>query len=163
MGHSFGGYEVNFIITQTNLFAAAISGAGVSDTMGHYFNFNTVYKDIDGWRYENQQYRMGFPFFENQEAYCRNSPLFNAGSVSTPLLTWAGALDKNVQPRQAATFYAALRRLQKEHVMLVYPNDGHIFYNQKNQEDLTHKMQDWLGYYLKGEAKAEWMKADCGK
>jgi dipeptidyl aminopeptidase/acylaminoacyl peptidase len=163
MGHSFGGYEANFIITQTNMFAAAISGAGVSDTMGHYFNFNTVYKDIDGWRYENQQYRMGFSFFENKEAYYRNSPLFNAGSVSTPLLTWAGALDKNVQPRQAATFYAALRRLQKEHVMLVYPNDGHIFYDPKNQEDLTHKMQDWLGYYLKGEAKAEWMKADCGK
>ena len=160
MGHSFGAYETNFIITQTKMFATAISGAGVSDTMGHYFNFNTVYKDIDGWRYENQQYRMGFSFFENQEAYYRNSPLFNAKTITTPLLTWAGAQDNNVQPRQAATFYAALRRLQKEHVMLVYPNDGHIFYNPKNQEDLTHKMQDWLGYYLKGGVKAEWMKGD---
>ena len=160
MGHSFGGYETNFIITQTNMFATAISGAGVSDTMGHYFNFNTVYKDIDGWRYENQQYRMGFSFFENQEAYYRNSPLFNAKTITTPLLTWAGAQDSNVQPRQAATFYAALRRLQKEHVMLVYPNDGHIFYNPKNQEDVTRKMQDWFGHYLKGEAKAMWMKID---
>jgi dipeptidyl aminopeptidase/acylaminoacyl peptidase len=103
---------------------------------------------------------MGFSFFENQEAYYRNSPLFNAKTITTPLLTWAGALDSNVQPRQAATFYAALRRLQKEHVMLVYPNDGHIFYNPKNQEDVTCKMQDWLGHYLKGEAKAMWMKID---
>jgi len=157
MGHSFGGYETNFIITQTNLFATAISGAGVADTVGHYFNFNTVYKDIDGWRYENQQYRMGFPFFDNQEAYYRNSPLCNAKTIVTPLLTWAGKQDNNVQPRQAAAFYAALRRLQKEHVMLVYPNEGHIFYNPKNQEDLTHKMQEWLGHYLKDEGKAEWM------
>lgn len=160
MGHSFGGYETNFIITQTNLFATAISGAGVSDTMGHYFTINMDDYAIDGWRYENQQYRMGFSFFDNQEAYYRNSPLFNAKTITTPLLTWAGVLDDNVQPRQAATFYAALRRLQKKHVMLVYPNDGHIFYNSKNQENLTHKMQDWLGYYLKGEVKAEWMKAD---
>jgi dipeptidyl aminopeptidase/acylaminoacyl peptidase len=160
MGHSFGGYETNFIITQTNLFAAAISGAGVSDTMGQYFNFNTIYKDIDGWRYENQQYRMGFSFFENQEAYYRNSPLCNVKRIATPLLTWAGVQDNIVQPKQAATFYAALRRLQMEHVMLVYPNDGHIFYNPKNQEDITRKMQDWLGYYLKGGAKAVWMKGD---
>lgn len=160
MGHSFGAYETNFIITQTPMFAVAISGAGVSDTIGHYFTINTDNNDIDGWRYENQQYRMGCSFFENREAYYRNSPLINAGGITTPLLSWAGALDQNVQSRQAATFYAALRRLQKEHVMLVYPNDGHIFYNLKNQEDLTHKMQDWLGYYLKGEPKAIWMKAD---
>jgi dipeptidyl aminopeptidase/acylaminoacyl peptidase len=160
MGHSFGAYETNFIITQTNMFAAAISGNGVSDTMGHYFTINMGGDAIDGWRYENQQYRMGFPFFENQGAYYRNSPLCNAKTVTTPLLTWAGEQDNNVQPRQAATFYAALRRLQKEHVMLVYPNDGHIFYNPKNQEDITRKMQNWLGHYLKGEAKAVWMKAD---
>lgn len=160
MGHSFGAYETNFVITQTSMFAAAISGNGVSDTMGHYFTINPDYNTIDGWRYENQQYRMGFSFFENREAYYRNSPLVNAGSITTPLLTWAGVLDQNVQPKQAATFYAALRRLHKEHVMLVYPNDGHIFFNPKNQIDLTYKIQDWLGYYLKGEAKAEWMKAD---
>ena len=74
--------------------------------------------------YENQQYRMGSSFFENQEGYYRNSPLLNASKINTPLLTWAGKLDENVQPRQAETFYAALRRLKKEHVMLVYPNDG---------------------------------------
>ena len=159
-GQSFGGYETNFIITQTNMFAAAISGSAVSDNIGHYFTINTDYNTIDGWRYENQQYRMGCSFFENQEAYYRNSPVLNASKINTPLLTWAGKLDENVQPRQAETFYAALRRLKKEHVMLVYDNDGHIFNNPKNQEDLTRKMNDWFGYYLKGEPKANWMKAD---
>ena len=160
MGHSFGAYETNFIIAQTNMFTTAISGSGVSDTLQHYFTINTDYNTIDGWRYENQQYRMGCSFFDNQEAYYRNSPLHNASKINTPLLTWAGKLDENVQPRQAETFYAALRRLKKEHVMLVYDNDGHIFNNSKNQEDLTRKMNDWFGYYLKGMPRAKWMKSD---
>ena len=84
----------------------------------------------------------------------------NASKINTPLLTWAGKTDGNVQPKQAEAFYAALRRLKKEHVMLVYENDGHIFHNPKNQVDLTHKTQEWFDYYLKGKAKADWMKAD---
>jgi dipeptidyl aminopeptidase/acylaminoacyl peptidase len=163
IGHSFGGYETDFIITQTDLFATAISGAGVSDIIGSYFTINAEDNTADGWRYENQQYRMGVPFFEDREAYCRNSPLFNAANIKTPLLTWAGKQDTNVQSKQSVTFYAALRRLQKEHVMLLYPNDGHSLKKPKNQEDLAHKMQEWLGHYLKGEAKAEWMKSDSEK
>lgn len=158
-GQSFGGYETNFIITQTDLFATAISGSAVTDNLQHYFTINTDYTNIDAWRYENQQYRMGFSFYDNQEAYYRNSPLLNASKINTPLLTWAGKDDGNVQPRQAETFYAALRRLKKEHVMLVYDNDGHIFHNSKNQEDLLRKMNDWFGHYLKGEPKKGWMTA----
>jgi dipeptidyl aminopeptidase/acylaminoacyl peptidase len=159
-GQSFGGYETNFIITQTDLFATAISGGAVSDNLKHYFTINTNDHEIDGWRYENQQYRMGFSFYENQEAYYSNSPLLNASKISTPLLTWAGKIDETVQPRQAETFYAALRRLKKEHVMLVYANEGHIFSEPKNQEDLLRKMNDWFGHYLKGEPKKGWMKSD---
>lgn len=159
-GQSFGGYETNFIITQTDLFATAISGSAVSDNLQHYFTINTNDHEIDGWRYENQQYRMGFSFYDNQEAYHRNSPLLNASTITTPLLTWAGKIDETVQPRQAETFYAALRRLKKEHVMLVYDNEGHIFRDPKNQEDLLRKMNDWFGHYLKGEPKRAWMKSD---
>ncbi len=157
IGQSFGGYETNFIITQTNMFAAAVSGSAVSDNLQAYFTINTNDNAIDGWRYENQQYRMGFSFFENQEAYYRNSPLHNASKINTPLLTWAGKKDENVQPRQAETFYAALRRLQKEHVMLVYNNEGHIFDDPKNQEDLTKRINDWFGHYLKDEKPADWI------
>jgi dipeptidyl aminopeptidase/acylaminoacyl peptidase len=156
-GQSFGGYETNYIITQTHMFAAAISGSAVSDTTQHYFTINTIYNTIDGWRYENQQYRMGFHFYENQEAYFRNNPLLHASNITTPLLTWAGKKDKNVQPRQAESFYAALRRLKKEHTMLVYEKEGHIFYDTKYQKDLTEKMNSWFGYYLKGAPKPQWM------
>ncbi|WP_298117387.1 prolyl oligopeptidase family serine peptidase [Flavobacterium sp.] len=159
-GQSFGGYETNFIITQTDLFATAISGAAISDNLQHYFTINTLYTNIDAWRYENQQYRMGFSFYDNQEAYHSNSPLLNASKITTPLLTWAGKIDETVQSRQAETFYAALRRLKKEHVMLAYDNEGHIFQDPKNQEDLLRKMNDWFGHYLKGKPKASWMKSD---
>ncbi len=159
-GHSFGGYETNFILTQTNLFSTAISGNGVSDVVAHYFNYNNDFGSIDSWRYENQQLRMGFPFFDNKEAYYSNSPLLNADKVTAPLLTWTGKLDENIRPEQSEAFYAALRRLKKENVMLVYSSDGHVLFNPKNQKDLTLKVKDWLGHYLKDEPKKEWMKAD---
>lgn len=159
-GHSFGGYETNFILTQTDLFATAISGNSVSDVVAHYFNYNNDWGSIDSWRYENQQLRMGFPFFDNKEAYYRNSPIQNADKITTPLLTWTGKLDENIRPEQSEAFYAALRRLKKENVMVVYSSDGHVLFDPKNQKDLTLKVKDWFGHYLKDEPKKEWMKAD---
>jgi hypothetical protein len=50
--------------------------------------------------------------------------------------------------------------LKKEHIMLVYQNDGHILYNTKNQIDLTNKIKDWFNYYLKKEPKPKWMESD---
>jgi dipeptidyl aminopeptidase/acylaminoacyl peptidase len=162
-GHSFGGYETNFILTQTKLFATAISGNGISDIVAHYFSYNNDFGSIDSWRYENQQFRMGVPFFDNKEAYYRNSPLLNADKIATPLLIWSGKLDKNVRPEQGEALYAALRRLKKENVMVVYPNDAHILFNSKNQEDLTLKVEEWFGHYLKDAPKKEWMKSDYEK
>lgn len=149
MGHSFGGYETNFIITQTNLFKAAVSGSAVADNVGHYFTYNTEQNSIDSWRYENQQYRMGSSFFENPTAFFKNNPLYHAQNINTPLLTWAGKKDKNVQPTQTMTFYAALRRLQKKHIMLLYPNEGHVIENHTNQKDITLRIQGWFDYHLK--------------
>lgn len=160
IGHSFGGYEVNFITTQTDKFAAVVSGSGIADNVAHYFTYNTEQHSIDSWRFENQQFRMGVPFFENQQAYFDNSPLLHAEKITTPILTWTGDSDKNVQPKQSEAWYAALRRLKKEHIMLVYPNEGHMLQKDNNQRDLTHKIYDWFDYYLKNTEKPEWMKTD---
>ena len=157
-GQSFGAYETNYIISQTNLFSAAVSGAGVSDVARHYFTLNKEDNKIDAWRYENQQYRMGKSFFENPQGYLDNSPLMQAAGINTPLLTWAGLQDENVLPEQALTFYIALRRLNKKHIMLRYPNDGHIFVNGKNQIDLTNRIQQWFDHFLKKEPAAAWIQ-----
>ena len=159
-GHSFGGYETNFIITHTNIFSAAISGAGISDVVWHYFSYNADWGSLNSWRYESQQWRMGNPFYNNKEGYYANSPLQNADKVTTPLLTWTAKLDRNIVPEQSQLYYSAFRRLNKDQVMVVYPDDEHVLFKHKNQIDLTSKVEDWFGYYLKGEAKQDWMKAD---
>ena len=91
IGHSFGGYETNFIITQTDIFAAAISGSSVSDNISHYFTINTNSNVGESWRYESQQYRMGKSFYEDKDAYFKNSPILHADNIKTPILTWQGA------------------------------------------------------------------------
>lgn len=156
-GQSFGAYETNYIISQTNLFSAAVSGSGVSDVARHYFTLNKDDNKIDAWRYENQQYRMGKSFFDDSKGYLDNSPLMQATGINTPLLTWAGLEDDNVRPEQALTLYIALRRLNKKHIMLRYPNDGHIFVNAKNQIDLTNRIQEWFDHFLKKEPAANWI------
>ncbi len=157
-GQSFGAYETNYIISQTNLFSAAVSGAGVSDVARHYFTLNKEDNKIDAWRYESQQYRMGKSFFDDPKGYLDNSPLMQAAGINTPLLTWAGLEDENVLPEQALTLYIALRRVNKKHIMLRYPNDGHIFVNTKNQIDLTNRIQQWFDHFLKKEPVFPWMK-----
>jgi dipeptidyl aminopeptidase/acylaminoacyl peptidase len=157
IGHSFGGYETNFIITNTNIFAAAVSGSGVADNIAHYFTFSKDYSRAEGWRYERQQYRMGKSIYEMQGDYIRNSPVLQASSITTPLLTWAGGLDKNVKPEQSLIFYLALRRLGKKHIRLVYPDEGHSISKQKNKLDLTNRINDWFDYFLKGNGDIEWI------
>ncbi|SHL43263.1 S9 family peptidase [Flavobacterium chilense] len=157
IGHSFGAYEANFIITQTDIFAAAISGAGISDTVLWYFSMGKDLEIPQAWRLENQQLRMGKSFYEDQQSYFRNSPLMNAENIKTPLLQWTGKEDTNICWEQSEAFYIALRRLGKEHMMLVYPDESHAIYKKDNQKDLTIRIQQWFNHYLKKRPSASWI------
>jgi len=157
IGHSFGGYETNFILTQSNLFAAAISGSGVSDNINCYFTLNREFNNAEIWRFENQQFRMGASFYDDRIAYLKNSPLLYADKINTPLLIWAGKNDNNVRPEQSITFYLALRRLGKKAVMIQYPGEGHVLFSNMAKEDLTDRIRDWFDYYLKGEEPKQWI------
>lgn len=157
LGHSFGGYETNFILTQTNLFAAAVSGAGVSDIIRTYFSISDENQKPELWRYENQQFRMVYSFYEDKDAYLSNCPILNADKINTPLLTWAGKDDVNVKPEQSMALYLALRRLNKTHIMLQYPKQRHILSEPLAQEDLSKKTMEWFDYYLKNKSPASWI------
>ena len=156
IGHSFGGYETDFSITQTNLFSAAVAGSGVSDLTSGYLSINWSNKNMNSWRYEYQQFRMNKPLHEDYEAYQKNSPIHFVANVNTPLLSYTGSDDTQVNPYQSTEFYLALRRLQKEHVLLLYPKENHIIQGKENQIDLTYKISDWFGYYLKGNKRPQW-------
>jgi len=156
-GNSFSGYETNFIITQTNLFRAAMSGAGVADLKGWYLSMGWPTGMPEIYRFEQGQWRMGASPFEDPEAYRKNSPSEYVQNVHTPLLLWTGERDYHVHYYQSVAYYLALRRLHKEQMFLIYPNEEHTMINEKNQQDLTLRMDDWFGYYLKGEKPKAWI------
>jgi len=158
IGHSFGGYEANFIITQTDLFATAVSGAAVADLTRFYLSVDFGIGYSQAYHFENQQWRMEKSLFEDRPAYDRNNPINFVQNVTTPLLSWTGEKDDHADWQQSIEFHLALRRLGKTNTLLLYPGDDHTINDPAHQQDLTRKVTEWFGYYLK-EAKApEWIK-----
>lgn len=149
IGHSFGGFEVDYIITQTNRFAAAVSGAAVTDFTSSYLSINLYSGYSNAWRYETQQYRMGKSLFENQEQYLNNSPVLLASQITTPLLSWSGKEDTSVDWHQNLELHLAMRKLKKTNLFLVYPGQDHTLSNPESQKDLTTRIKKWFDYYLK--------------
>ncbi len=160
IGHSFGGYETDLIITQTGRFAAAVSGAAWTDLVSSYLYVGTTFNRPDFYRAEYDQLRIGKSLFEDTTPYLKNSPVLQASSVTTPLLAWTGGEDTHVHYLQSKEFYMALRRLGKEHILLVYPHEGHNLTQRKNQKDLSSRIDQWFGHYLKNEPPKDWMKSD---
>ncbi len=157
IGHSFGGYETNFIISQTNRFKTAVSSSGVADIISAYFTFSLEYKIPDMFRYETQQFRMGKSFFEAKNNYIENSPLFHADKIKTPLLLLTGKNDYVVNWNQSIILFLALKRLNKTVNLILYPNEGHTLMNRKNIIDSSAKIKDWFDFYLKNEIKPDWL------
>ncbi|MFH7000967.1 S9 family peptidase [Flavobacterium bizetiae] len=157
IGHSFGGYEASFIITQTSIFKAAVAGAPITDLNSHYLSVGLFGKP-QMWRFESHNFRMGKSLFEDRKGYRRNSPIEHVQHCNTPLLLWSGGQDDNVEPQQSMEFYLALRRLEKKNIMLIYPKEGHDIENSKNQKDLSERIHQWFDYHLKDETAPEWIE-----
>jgi len=111
------------------------------------------------FKIENAQARMNGSLFEEKQQYLENSPVLFADGVQTPLLSWTGSTDTQVLATQTMEFYMALRRLGREHIMLVYPNEGHDIQGKIADADLTKKIESWFDYYLKSGQLQDWMKA----
>lgn len=157
IGHSYGGYETNFIVTQKNPFRTAVSGASYSDLAADFLRISWHFKVADYRRYEYGQMRMGKNLFEDPTRYQRNSPMLQAEGVAIPLLLWAGADDRHVDVEHSYKFHMALRRLQKNNVMLVYPHEQHVLQKPQNQIDLSQRITQWFDYYLKDGEYKPWM------
>ncbi|RUT70265.1 S9 family peptidase [Flavobacterium cupreum] len=160
IGHSFGGYQANMIITRTNLFATAVVGAGISDLTTHFLCINENRARQNNYHFESGQFRMNGSLFELAENYAANSPLNFVKNVDTPLLLWTGRNDRQVLPSQSMEFHLALRRLEKSSVMLVYPEETHAMKRKADQEDLTIRIMEWFDHFLKDKPALEWMKPD---
>ncbi|MDM1496663.1 prolyl oligopeptidase family serine peptidase [Myroides odoratimimus] len=148
-GFSHGGYETNFIVTQTNLFKAAVSGAGNSDIIRSYFSYNENFMSPFFFQFENGQYKMPKPFNEDKELYLLNSPILFANQIKTPLLSFTGKQDQNINWEQQQGFFMAMLRYNIPHVALFYKNEGHGLNLKENQIDITNRIKNWFDYYLK--------------
>lgn len=156
IGHSFGGYETDFIITQSNLFACAVAGSATTNNLSSYLSVSQNLGIPNFFKLEYGQARMKVSPYENMDWYLNNSPVMHAANVNTPLLSWTGLKDPQVEPRQSFEFYMALRRLGKTHIMLAYPNEGHGMEKKESAIDLTTKIEEWFDYYLKGKNAPIW-------
>jgi hypothetical protein len=118
MGHSWGAYQTSFIITQTNLFSAACAGAPLTNLISMsnsiYWNTGTPDSKI----FETSQGRFDGPWYERMEDHMRNSPMYQAANIKTPLLVAFGDKDGAVDWHQGIEMYSTMRRMQKPHIML---------------------------------------------
>ncbi|KAA5537878.1 S9 family peptidase [Paenimyroides baculatum] len=157
IGHSFGGYETNYMVTATHMFKAAVSGAGIADIVNWYFSVNWERRKPEFWRYYEESFRIGKGFFKAKESYLANSPILHADKVQTPLLLWTGREDYHVDWHQSVSMFLALKDLGKPVNLLMYPKEGHVLSTEPNQKDLTLKIKQWFDYHLKSKDKQQWM------
>ncbi|WP_394333846.1 S9 family peptidase [Chitinophaga eiseniae] len=154
-GHSFGGFQTNYIITHTDRFAAACSAAG-------FTNFVSAYGSIIGSGYSRQgQYelyrdRIGASLWERPDLYQENSPVLNIDRIKTPLLLMHNMEDNDVPVGQGIEFFTGMRRMGKVVYFLQYEGQGHSIFD-KPALDYNRRMFEFFSYYLKGAALPAWM------
>jgi len=154
-GHSWGGYQTAFTITQTDIFAAAVAGAPLTDMISMY---GILYKNTgvtNGEIFEASQGRFSSGPWENWEAYTRNSPVAQA-KVKTPLLMLHNDKDGAVDFTQGLEYFNTLRRMQKPVVLLEYPGENHSLAKRANQKDYTVRMKEFFDHYLNGAPMPSW-------
>ena len=157
MGHSFGGYETSFILGNSKLFAAGVSGAGIHDLIKYTYEYNYQLASPNWFRVERPQIDLRDSFGINQTIYYNNSPIHFAQNFTAPVLLWTGMKDINIAWENTRHMYIALKRYQKPVITLFYENEGHSFNNKKEQIDLAYRTLDWFDYYLKGKEGLEWI------
>jgi dienelactone hydrolase len=156
-GHSWGGYQIAYMVTQTNRFAAAAAGAPVSNMTSAYGGIRWGTGLPRQFQYEQTQSRIGKPLWDAPMKYIDNSPLFHADRVSTPLLMLHNDQDDAVPWYQGIEYYLALRRLGKEVYMLNYNGEFHGLRKKAAQRDYTVRMQQFFDHHLKGKPMPAWM------
>jgi dipeptidyl aminopeptidase/acylaminoacyl peptidase len=157
-GHSWGGYQTAFLVTQTNIFSAAIAGAPLTNMVSMYGSIYWNSGATDAMIFESSQGRFKGNFIENYEAYIRNSPVFHADKVQTPLIILQNDKDGAVDFNQGVTYYNTLVNLKKDVIFLEYVGENHGLAKPANQKDYASRMKEFFDYHLVGAPEADWIK-----
>jgi dipeptidyl aminopeptidase/acylaminoacyl peptidase len=156
-GHSWGGYQSSFVVTQTDLFAAVVTGAPPTNLISFY---NTLYRSsgtVQQGITEVGQVRMGTTPVEDFELYVSQSPVHQAHKITTPFMILHGTADGAVDWMQGLEYYNMARRLGKEVIFLSYPDEAHHLNQRNNQIDFQIRMMQYFDHHLKDAQPAKWM------
>jgi dipeptidyl aminopeptidase/acylaminoacyl peptidase len=157
-GQSWGGYQVAYLITRTNMFRAAGAGAPVSNMTSAYGGIRWGAGINRQFQYEKTQSRIGATLWQRPDLYIKNSPLFAADKINTPVLIMHNDADGAVPWYQGIEFFTALKRLGKKVWMLQYNGEDHNLVERKNRKDLSIRLSQFFDHYLKGAKAASWMR-----
>ena len=156
-GQSWGGYQVAYLITQTNRFKAAGAGAPVSNMTSAYGGIRWESGIARTGQYEEGQSRIGKNLWDGFDLYVENSPLFHVPNVTTPVLIMHNDADGAVPWWQGIEFYNGLRRMGKQAWMLEYNDEAHNLRERRNRKDLSIRLSQFFDHFLKGAPMPIWM------
>lgn len=145
IGASYGGFMTMYLQTVTDLFAAAISHAGISD--------HTSYWGEGYWGYSYSEVSMANSYpWTDKRLFVDQSPLFNADKVRTPLLFLHGAADNNVPVGESIQMYTALKLLGRETAMVLVSDQDHHITDYAKRLRWQNTIYAWFAKWLKDDA-----------
>ncbi|MFZ6767302.1 prolyl oligopeptidase family serine peptidase [Undibacterium sp. Di26W] len=156
-GHSWGAYQINYLITQTTMFRAVEAGASMANMISGYGGIRWGTGMSRAFQYEKQQSRMGGAPWNKTAEYIENSPIFHIDKVQTPYLTIHNDDDDAVPWYQAIEFFTALRQLGKEAYWFNFNGEKHGLKERDNMKYYTVHMAEFFDHYLLGSPRPEWM------
>jgi dienelactone hydrolase len=156
-GHSWGGYQISYLITRTDMFRAVEAGASVVNMVSAYGGIRWGTGMSRAFQYERTQSRIGAPPWTRSLQFIENSPIFWVEKVNTPYLTIANDEDDAVPWYQGIEFFSALRRLGKEAYMFNFNTEKHGLRERENQKYWTIHLDEFFDHYLLAKARPEWM------
>lgn len=157
-GQSWGGYQALYLITQTNQFKAAWTGAPVVNMFSAYGGIRWESGRNRQMQYEKSQSRLGATPWQRRDLYIENSPLFYLENITTPLVIMANDADGAVPWYQGIELFTDLRRLNKKVWMLNYNGEAHNLTERRNQKDISIREQQFFDHMLKGQPAPEWLE-----
>lgn len=158
-GHSWSGYQSSYIVTQTDMFAAVVTGAPPTNLVSFY---NELYKSsgtVQQGITTVGQVRMGANVtpWNAHDLYEDQSPIFHVRNIKTPLMILHGMEDGAVDYVEGLQFFNAARQNGKEVILLSYPGEAHNLTNRDNQKDFSTRMKQFFDHHLMDKPAPRWM------
>lgn len=150
IGASYGGFMTQYLQTKTDIFAAAISHAGISDITSYWG------EGYWGYSYSALATANSYPW-NARDIYVEQSPLFHADKINTPILFLHGSVDTNVPVGESIQMFTALKLLGKETAFIQVMGQNHQILDYKKRAEWNKTIYAWFAKYLK--EQPEWWEA----